>query len=199
MRLAEGRSLAMLGAPMVRRALLRFGLGVMLGLPFAARAFPQSLDPRRARPQRGDRFVRPGADGRILALTDVPEGGPPVIAYPLDPTSRIVRDDSRLNQVLLIRLEPAALAEETRARSAQGVVGYSAVCTHTGCDLWEWQAETRTIKCPCHFSTFDIKDGARVLDGPAPRRLPALPLRVVEGVLAAAGGFIGRVGFQEGG
>jgi Rieske Fe-S protein len=52
---------------------------------------------------------------------------------------------------------------------------------------------------PCHFSTFDVKDGARVLDGPAPRRLPALPLRMVDGVPAAAGGSVSRVGFQQGG
>jgi Rieske Fe-S protein len=78
-------------------------------------------------------------------------------------------------------------------------VAYSAVCTHTACDIRDWQAETGTIKCPCHFSTFDVKDGARVLDGPAPRRLPALPLRMVDGVPAAAGGFVSRVGFQQGG
>lgn len=182
-----------------RRSVMKLALGLALGLPLGGRASGQSTDPRRARPQADDRFVlpAPAGGGRSLAPADVPEGGPPVTVYPMDPTTRVVRDDSRLNQVLLVRLRPDELADETRARSAHGVVAYSAVCTHTGCDLWEWQAEARTIKCPCHFSTFDVKDGARVVDGPAPRRLPALPLRVVDGILAAAGGFIGRVGFQQ--
>jgi rieske iron-sulfur protein len=184
-----------------RRTLLKLAFGLGLGLPFIEPARGQDTDPRKARPQRDDRFVFPSGtrDGQIVTLADVPKGGPPVTAYPIDLKTKIVRNDSRLNQVLLIRLDPADLADETRARSAQGVVAYSAVCSHTGCDVWDWQPETRTIKCPCHFSTFDVKDGARVLDGPAPRRLPALPLRMVDGVLAAAGGFVGRVGFQQGG
>jgi Rieske Fe-S protein len=192
------RSLHRAGA---RRALLKLALGLGLVAPLGRPARGQEVDPRKARPRKGDRFVfRGGArEGQVITLADLPQGGPPVVAYPLDPTSKVVRNDSRLNQVLLIRLDPVDLADETRARGAQGVVGYSAVCTHTGCDVWDWQPETRTIKCPCHFSTFDIKDGARVLDGPAPRRLAALPVQVAEGVPAAAGGFIGRVGFEQGG
>jgi rieske iron-sulfur protein len=182
-----------------RRALLKVALGMGLGLPFPV--LSQDPDPRKARPQKDDRFVfRSGTrEGQVVTLADLPPGGPPVTAYPIDLKTKIVRNDSRLNQVLLIRLDPAELAEQTRARAAEGVVAYSAVCTHTGCDLWDWQAETKMLNCPCHFSTFDVKDGARVVDGPAPRRLPALPLRMIEGVPAAASGFVGRVGFEQGG
>lgn len=185
----------------VLRAVLKVALGLGLGLPFIESARGQDLDPRRARPQRGDRFVLPAGsrDDAMMTPSSVPRGGPPVTAYPVDPKTGVVRSASRLNQVLLIRLDPAELAEETRARAAEGVVAYSAVCTHTGCDVWDWQADTRTLKCPCHFSIFDVRDGARVLDGPAPRSLPALPLGIVDGVLEAAGGFVGRVGFQQGG
>ncbi len=184
-----------------RRTLLKLAVGAGVTFPFVRPARSQDTDPRKARPQKGDHFVFQGgpAEGRIVALADLPVGGPPVNAYPIDPRSKVVRNDSRLNQVLLIRLDPADLAEETRSRGAQGVVAYSAVCTHTGCDIWDWHRETKTLKCPCHFSTFDVKDGARVLDGPAPRRLAALPLRVVDGAPAAAGGFVGRVGFAQGG
>jgi len=197
----DGSRLPPLPSPHSRRALLKAVLLLGVGLPPVAPAFAQDADPRKARPQKGDRFVFQGGarEGRVATLADLPKGGPPVTTYPIDPTTKIVRNESRLNQVLLVRLDPSDLAEETRARSAQGVVAYSAVCTHTGCDQWEWQAESKTIKCPCHFSTFDVKDGARVLDGPAPRRLPALPLRMVDGGPAAADGFIGRVGFQQGG
>ena len=71
-----------------------------------------------------------------------------------------------------------------------------AVCTHAGCDEWAWLGAQKMLKCPCHDSEFDPKDGARVNVGPAPRRLPALPLKLVDGVLLAAGSFSARVGFQ---
>jgi rieske iron-sulfur protein len=120
------------------------------------------------------------------------------MAYPMDPQTKTVREGSRLNQVLLIRLDTETLAEETRTRSAAGIVAYSAICTHAGCDVADWQAGTQMLLCFCHYSQFDPKDGARVVEGPAPRRLAALPLKVAEGVLMAADGFIGRVGFQQG-
>lgn len=182
-----------------RRSVLKAMLGLALGVRWSDSAAGQSIDPRGARPQEGDRFVLAGESrkGEMVRVADIPLADPAVAAYPIDPTSRIVRDESRLNQVLLVRLDPAELSAETRARAADGIVAYSAVCTHTGCDSWEWQGLTKTIKCACHFSTFDVKDGARVLDGPAPRRLPALPLKIVDGVLAAAGGFLTRPGFQQ--
>ena len=43
----------------------------------------------------------------------------------------------------------------------------------------------------------DPSDGARVVGGPAPWQLAALPLRLDEGRLIVAGEFIGRVGFQQ--
>jgi Rieske Fe-S protein len=183
-----------------RRTLLTLALGLGLTVPAARRVGAQE-NPRTARPQTNDRFVFASGTrkGQVIALADLPAGGPPLTAYPIDPKTNIVRDDSRLNQVLLIRLDPSGFSADTSARAAEGIVAYSAVCTHTGCDIWDWQAATATIKCPCHFSEFDLRNNARVLNGPAPRRLPALPLKVVDGVPAAAGGFVGRPGFESGG
>ncbi len=184
-----------------RRALLKLAAGVGLGLLVADGVSAQDDNPRRARPQTNDRFVFAGGDrkGQVITLADLPAGGPPLTAYPMDATSKVVRDDSRLNQVLLVRLDPNGLQGDTRARAADGIVAYSAVCTHTGCDIWDWQPASSTIKCPCHFSEFDLRESARVLNGPAPRRLPALPLKIVDGVPAAAGSFVGRPGFESGG
>ena len=134
--------------------------------------------------------------GQVITLGDLPVGGPPLLGYPFDPGSRVVRDGSRLNQILLVRLAPDTLDEDTRARSADGVVAYSGVCTHTGCDVTLWQAETRRFRCPCHESEFDPREGGRVVGGPAPRRLPRLPVKIVDGVIVAGGGFMGRPGFQ---
>src|SRR5262252_789838 len=40
---------------------------------------------------------------------------------------------SRLNKVLLLRLDPEGFDPETKEHAADGVVAYSAVCVHTGC------------------------------------------------------------------
>ena len=85
----------------------------------------------------------------------------------------------------------------TRGRAAEGVVGYSAICTHTGCDVIGWHADSQRLECPCHYSQYDPKAAAQVVSGPAPRPLPALPLRIEEGRLVVAKPLTGRAGFQQ--
>ena len=184
-----------------RRAVLKLALGMGLGLPAVDLVGAQHDDPRKARPQTDDRFVFAAGNRKreVITLADLPDGSSPLTAYPVEPRTHVVRDDSRLNQVLLVRLDPNGLSGDTSARAANGIVAYSAVCTHTGCDVWDWQPASSTVKCPCHFSEFDLKDSAKVLNGPATRRLPALPLKVVDGMPAVAGSFVGRPGFDSGG
>ncbi len=133
-------------------------------------------------------------EGQIIPPETLPLGGPQQLAFPMDPRAKVVRNGSFLNQVVLIRLDPAELTDDTRALAAEGVVAYSVVCTHQQCPVSMWQAQAKTLFCACHGSQFDPRDRARVVDGPAPRRLPMLPLKMVDGVLTAAGGFTGRVG-----
>jgi Rieske Fe-S protein len=115
----------------------------------------------------------------------------------MDPVGEVVRNANRLNQIVVVRLDPGWLSEETRARSADGIVAYSGVCTHTGCDIDIWVEEQNRLQCMCHESQFDPADAARVVGGPAPSQLAALPLKLVDGRLAVAGPFLGRVGFQQ--
>ena len=89
------------------------------------------------------------------------------------------------------------LSDTTRARAAQGIVAYSAICTHTGCDVWLWERDIKTLKCPCHDSEFDPKDRSPCHPRACPRRLPALPLKVDNGALMVGSGFVGRVGFKQ--
>jgi rieske iron-sulfur protein len=189
-----------------RRTVLRAALGLGLGVPVLGVFRPltrgagaQGVDPASARPQAGDRFVFVSGDRarKVVTSADLSAGGPPVVAFPLEPTANLVRDGSRLNQVLLLRCDGGDLPDDVRA--ADGVVAYSGVCTHAGCDVTVWRSETRMFKCPCHESQFDPRDNGRVVGGPAPRRLPRLPIKLVDGVPVATGGFLGRPGFQGGG
>jgi Rieske Fe-S protein len=51
--------------------------------------------------------------------------------------------------------------------------------------------------CVCHGSEFDPLDRAKVTFGPAPRRLPMLPVKVENGVLMVARPFEGKPGFMD--
>jgi Rieske Fe-S protein len=70
----------------------------------------------------------------------------------MDPAGNVVRSGSRLNKVLLVRLDPAVLDPPTGGRAADGVVAYSAICPHTGCEVVGWSADLQILECPCHNS-----------------------------------------------
>src|SRR3954469_23231660 len=159
---------------------------------------------KEKRAQKGDLLVfSEGArEGPTTTRADMRSGEPPVHAWPKDAANAIVRDGSRLNEVLIIRLEPNELDDDTRPRAADGIVAYSAICSHAGCPVTAWIKATDgnddVLKCMCHNSEYDPRRAAVVVSGPAPRRLAALPLVVKDGVLVVAAPFIGKVGGQQG-
>src|SRR3954469_23725699 len=171
-----------------RRAVLLAGLGLALGQNDAA----------ASRPRPGDLLVKAGDAGKTpLTAGDIQTGKPQTFAWPMD-LDGTVRSGSRLNQVVLVRPDPSTITPETRARSADGVVAYSSICTHTGCDVDDWEPAQRLLACQCHFSQFDPKDSGKGVDGPAPGPLPGLPLKIVDGRLAVAQPFTAAIGFEKG-
>jgi len=182
---------------MERRRLLTGLCALSVGLPRVGA--PQEGADASAPPRAGDRLVFAYGDraGQLMDPADLALGTRQVFAFPMDPVAGVVRSGNRLNQIVVVRLNPDWLSEETRARSADGIVAYSGVCTHTGCDIDIWVEAENRLQCMCHEAQFDPADGARVVGGPAPWQLAALPLTLSEGRLAVAGEFLGRVGFQQ--
>ena len=156
-------------------------------------------DPARERPKESDLLVAVGstAASEPLRHDDLPLGGNPMMAWPMDAETHTVRSGSRLNKLLLLRLDPEGFDPQTKEHAAEGVVAYSAVCTHTGCDVTNWHPDSELLECPCHYSTYNPKEGAKVVSGPSPRRLPALPLKIVDNRLVVSKPFTGRAGFQQ--
>ena len=182
----------------MRRNFIKLAFVTGAGLSLDVLAAGDSED-ANARPQAGDRFVfaEPDREGVEITPADLSVDRPQVQAWSMDPVSKTVRSGSRLNRVLLVRLDPASLDEDTRAHAAEGIVAYSAVCTHQQCFVTAWSAEQKVLHCPCHQSDYDPRHNAKVVAGPAPRALPALPLKILDGVLTAAGPFLGRVGARR--
>jgi Rieske Fe-S protein len=155
-------------------------------------------DAGSARPKEGDVLVRIENGVPVpLSPMDVPERSAPLLVWAMDPATRAVRNGSRLNQIIVMRFEPGELAARTRTRSADGVVAYTAICTHGGCEVVDWLADEKALSCSCHSSLFDPADEATVISGPAPRPLPALPLAVKDRSLVVAAPFTSTVSFES--
>lgn len=183
-----------------RRVLLQSSVAVvMAALTRPARA-DEAEDASSKRPQVGDMLVDATAAEPAQPLTpgDLKADAAPVLAWPMDPATKKARDGSRFNMVLVLRVDPSKVVPDEAPHVADGVVAFSAICTHQQCPVTGWEAERQVLLCPCHQSEYDPKQNAKVVGGPAPRPLPALPLKVENGVLLVASPFIGRVGGESG-
>jgi ubiquinol-cytochrome c reductase iron-sulfur subunit len=139
--------------------------------------------------RRGSRVV--DEEGELVSLNQVPEDGF-LTVFPEG------HDGAADAQTLLIHVRPGSLKlpPEKLAGVPEGThVAYSKICTHAGCPVGLYRAESQSLICPCHQSQFDVSDGARPFFGPAARPLPQLPLGVDEdGILVAQGDFPEPVG-----
>jgi ubiquinol-cytochrome c reductase iron-sulfur subunit len=142
--------------------------------------------------------IRPGD----LEIGDLINGEPELI-FEVDDEGEHVLHGVTLNiakskgAVVLIRMDPdenkPAPGRENWA--VDGILCYSKICTHVGCPISLNERKTHHLLCPCHQSTFDLADAARVVFGPAARPLPQLPLAVDdEGYLVAQSDFTEPVG-----
>ncbi|MFE2649502.1 Rieske 2Fe-2S domain-containing protein, partial [Streptomyces sp. NPDC059346] len=114
----------------------------------------------------------------------------------LDPEAHDFQTQMGKAALMLVRIEPDDIKDKRQRDWAhEGIVAFSKVCTHVGCPISLYEQQTHHVLCPCHQSTFDLSDGARVIFGPAGHPLPQLRIGVnSEGNLEALGDFDEPVG-----
>ncbi len=125
------------------------------------------------------------SDFKPLRPTDL-QLAKPLLVFPFDAKAGKLRNESRLNKLVVVRLPEEKMTAETRARSVSGVVAYSSICTHQGCDVKTWMSKESVLACYCHSSKFDLFDGAKVVGGPASAPLRAVPLALAGEFLSIA-------------
>ncbi|MDP9358295.1 MAG: Rieske (2Fe-2S) protein [Chloroflexota bacterium] len=118
--------------------------------------------------------------GTAVKPGDIPEGTG-LQVFPQGKT------DNQSNLVEVVRIAPG--------EGVDGLVAYSAICTHLGCAVYAKLNQAGHIACPCHNSQFDPANNAEVVGGPANRPLPPLPLGLgPDGSLIASGPIEGPIG-----
>jgi ubiquinol-cytochrome c reductase iron-sulfur subunit len=138
-------------------------------------------------------------DGRPLKASDLTVGSVAHMMPDVSPEERESHDwisEKAKAVILLVKLDPDDIRSEQRPGSSyEGIVAYSKICTHVGCPVALYDQQTHHLLCPCHQSTFDVADGAKVVFGPAKRPLPQLPISVDdEGYLVAEDDFAEPIG-----
>ncbi len=107
---------------------------------------------------------------RLGKLADFPEGQPALAQFTITRTDGWVQTQEG-RSVWIIQ------------RGAEDITVFNGRCTHLGC-AYSWRTEgdhKDHFVCPCHDGIFDL-DG-RVVSGPPPRQLDALPAQVENGEL----------------
>ncbi len=162
-----------------RRVINIVATSLVTPLPFAA--------PKVFAQEATTLLVEADAEGDFKPLrpTDLPIAKP-LLVFPFDAKTGKPKNESRLNKLVVVRLPEDQMTADTRARSASGVVAYSGICTHQGCEVKTWMSKESVLACYCHASKFNLFDGAKVVSGPAPSPLPAIPLILAGEFLALA-------------
>jgi ubiquinol-cytochrome c reductase iron-sulfur subunit len=169
------------GHELGRRTLLTRMLGLAAAALGAAAVFPiRSLGPspgkslERTKWRAGSRMVT--EDGTPLKADDIPVDG----FFTVFPEGHAGSADS---QTVLVRV------------SESRYLAFNKVCTHAGCPVGLYQADTHQLLCPCHQSAFNVLDGAKPVFGPATRALPRLPLTIDgDGWLRATSDYLEPIG-----
>jgi ubiquinol-cytochrome c reductase iron-sulfur subunit len=105
-------------------------------------------------------------------------------------------EEMSLAPTMLIRFAEGQIKSAKEASwGVEGHVAYSKICTHAGCPISLYEQQTHNLLCPCHQSTFDMANDAKVIFGPAARPLPQLKIGVdADGYLYAVGPYSEAVG-----
>lgn len=117
--------------------------------------------------------------GNPISVDDIAVGS----FLPAFPEDADKRDLGSSLVVVRILPEELDLPENRATWAPDGVLAFSRICPHAGCaislfryPLYEPTSPGPALVCPCHYSTFDVRNGGKRIFGPAGRSLPQLPL-----------------------
>ncbi len=169
-----------------RRAVLQAAIGAGAGVAILSTLYigaglvPKKIEtPDREPIAAGDILVYSQGDkvNQPINPTDLKVGTDHILAYPMNPQTKVVKGTEAKNTVLVTKLDPARLSADTAKLASDGVVVYSAICKHLGCMVSLWAADKQVFLCPCHGAQYDPANGGKNLVV-APKPLGQFPIKL---------------------
>ncbi len=149
-------------------------------------------------PERHDSFVYADGPnkGKDVMVVDIVVDAPPITVQAKNGETGEVRPSEKAT-VLVYRVDPAKIPDDIRGDTVEGVIAYSALCTHQGCLLSDWDKATKQFICPCHNGLFDpLKGGVNTAGSPT-RAIPQIPVKNHEGTLIVGDAIISWIGVKR--
>ncbi len=146
-------------------------------------------------PAPGDILVN-SKGGAVLTPADIdPTAKTVVIAYAQDADGNVKKGNK--NKIAVVKVDAANIGSESEGRGVDGLMAYSAICTHAGCEVKSFLPDRGVMRCPCHGSEFDPANNGVVEKGPAKHRLASLVIAVENDQIVIKEGFDAEVGAQS--
>jgi rieske iron-sulfur protein len=148
-------------------------------------------------PERFDPFVFADGPkkGQEVKLEDIVLDAPPTTVQAVNGETGKVRE-SEHSTILMYRVAPDKIPADIRGDTWEGLIAYSAVCTHQGCMVDGWDAATKQFVCPCHKGLFDPLQGGENTGGPKTRALPQIPVRIHDEKLVVGDAIMSWIGVK---
>lgn len=154
-------------------------------------------------PQVGDVFIFTDGPkkGNIATVNDVVVDANPITVQAATPDGK-AREGENCT-ALLYRVATDKVPAEIKSDSVEGIVAYSAVCTHQGCMLSDLHQPSDAVNafgfiCPCHDAIFDPLQAGKNVAGASARTLPHFPIKSDGGKLVVTDVPSSYVGVKRG-
>jgi rieske iron-sulfur protein len=148
-------------------------------------------------PERGDTFVYADGPnkGKDVVLSDIVADAPPITVRAKDEAGNV--RESEKATILFYRVSPDKIPDDIRGDTWEGLIAYSALCTHQGCLVSDWDAPTKQFVCPCHAGYFDPLKGGENTAGAHTRALPQIPVKIHDGKLVVGDAIMSWIGVKR--
>ncbi|HYU46302.1 MAG TPA: Rieske (2Fe-2S) protein [Terriglobales bacterium] len=155
-------------------------------------------------PMVGDVFVftEGPKKGNVVMVADIPvDEFHVVMAQAATPDGKPREGDNCT--AVLFRVSPDKVPADLKSESAEGIIAYSAVCTHQGCMMNEIHKSSTAVAaygiiCPCHDAIFDPLQSGKNTGGATSRTLPHFPIKSDGGKIVVSDVPSGYVGVKRG-
>ena len=140
--------------------------------------------------------------GNVVMVADIPVDADHVVTAQAATPDGKPREGDNCTAVFY-RVSPDKVPADMQNETVEGIMAYSAVCTHQGCMMDEIHKPSEAVNafgiiCPCHDAIFDPLQNGKNTGGATSRTLPHFPIKSDGGKLVVSDVPSSYVGVKRG-